>query len=82
MIPEPLNLSQKPQAGVFLIEASAGTGKTYSIANLYLHFVLQGKKVSEILVVTFTEAATKELRERIRANLSSAFQVAAGTGYD
>lgn len=82
MTPEPLNLSQKPQAGIFLIEASAGTGKTYSIANLYLHFILQGKKVSEILVVTFTEAATKELRERIRANLSSAFQVAAGTGND
>jgi len=70
-----LDLSQSPQSGVFLIEASAGTGKTYSIANLYLHFVLQGRKVNEILVVTFTEAATKELRERIRANLADAYQL-------
>ena len=61
-----------PGPGITLIEASAGTGKTYSIANLYLHFILQGKKVNEILVVTFTEAATKELRERIRHNLSCA----------
>ncbi|MCM8528066.1 MAG: exodeoxyribonuclease V subunit beta, partial [Lentisphaeraceae bacterium] len=79
---EILNLTQKPQSGTYLIEASAGTGKTYSIANLYLHFILQGKKVSEILVVTFTEAATKELRERIRANLSKAFQVLTGLSRD
>ena len=77
-----LDLSQKPTAGVFLIEASAGTGKTYSIANLYLHFILQGRKVNEILVVTFTEAATKELRERIRANLTDAFQVLTGQNQD
>ena len=73
---ETLDLNQKPEPGVFLIEASAGTGKTYSIANLFLHFILQGKKISEILVVTFTEAATKELRERVRSNLLKAFKVA------
>lgn len=77
-----LDLSRKPGAGVFLIEASAGTGKTYSIANLYLHFVLQERKVNEILVVTFTEAATKELRERIRANLTEAYQVLSGQCQD
>ncbi len=66
-----------PLTGTSLIEASAGTGKTYSIANLYLHAVLSGKKVGEILVVTFTEAATKELRERIRHNLSVAVDYAA-----
>ncbi|MCM8539909.1 MAG: UvrD-helicase domain-containing protein, partial [Lentisphaeraceae bacterium] len=79
---EILDLSQKPVSGTFLIEASAGTGKTYSIANLYLHFILQGKKVSEILVVTFTEAATKELRDRVRANLTKAFQVITGALLD
>ena len=73
-----LDQSRKPRAGVFLIEASAGTGKTYSIANLYLHFLLQGRKVSEILVVTFTDAATKELRERIRARLTEAFRALRG----
>ena len=64
--------SYQPGPGVTLIEASAGTGKTYSIANLYLHFILQEKRVSEILVVTFTEAATKEIRDRVRQNLSTA----------
>ncbi len=56
-------------SGVKLIEASAGTGKTYAIANLYLRFVLKGRQVSEILVVTFTNAATEELRGRIRQRL-------------
>ena len=62
-----LNLS-----GVKLIEASAGTGKTYAISNLYLRYVLAGRRVSEILVVTFTNAATEELRGRIRARLHDA----------
>ena len=56
-----------------LIEASAGTGKTYSISNLYLQYILEGQKVEEILVVTFTKAATKELKDRLRANLAKAF---------
>ena len=65
-----------------LIEASAGTGKTFTIAALYVRLIL-GHKLGEafkdrpllppdILVVTFTEAATKELRDRIRARLNSA----------
>lgn len=58
-----------PLQGLQLIEASAGTGKTYTIANLYLRQVVAGRKVGEILVVTFTEAATDELRGRIRARL-------------
>jgi len=54
-------------AGVSLVEAGAGTGKTYNIQNLYLRLVVaQGLKVQEILVVTFTEAATHELRQRLR----------------
>lgn len=66
-----------------LIEASAGTGKTYTIAALYVRLVL-GHGVarpllpSEILVVTFTEAATAELTDRIRRRLSDAAQVFAG----
>ena len=53
-----------------LVEASAGTGKTYNIQNAYLRLVLHaGLKVQQILVVTFTNAATKELRERLRAVL-------------
>lgn len=56
--------------GVTLVEASAGTGKTYQIQNVYLRLVLvEGLPVEKILVVTFTEAATRELRERLRSIL-------------
>ena len=62
--------------GVQLIEASAGTGKTYSITSLYLRLLLERRlTVEQILVVTFTEAATAELHERIRTRLRSAVQV-------
>ncbi len=61
-------------AGTNLIEASAGTGKTHTIATLYLRLIVeQGLKASEILVVTFTEAATAELRERIRGRIRLAW---------
>lgn len=69
-----------PLSGSRLIEASAGTGKTYTIASLYVRLVLghgsvpgrQGLTPPDILVVTFTRAATKELRDRIRARLNEA----------
>ncbi|APZ44016.1 exodeoxyribonuclease V subunit beta [Acidihalobacter ferrooxydans] len=68
-----LNMPAFPLHGVQLIEASAGTGKTYTIANLYLRLVLErGLTVPEILVVTFTKAATEELRGRIRQRLIEA----------
>jgi exodeoxyribonuclease V beta subunit len=80
---QPLNFMQLPLQGTSLIEASAGTGKTYTIAALYLRLVL-GHGVAtplrpdEILVVTFTEAATAELKGRIQQRLSSAALVFAG----
>ena len=65
-----LDVIDCPLDGVSLIEASAGTGKTWNICALYLRLVLERSlKVSEILVVTFTNAATAELRERIRQRL-------------
>ncbi len=63
-----------PLNGIKLIEASAGTGKTWTIGNLYLRHVLAGRPVAELLVVTFTNAATEELRGRIRARLYQALQ--------
>jgi exodeoxyribonuclease V beta subunit len=49
-----------------LIEASAGTGKTYTLVALFIRLLIQEKvKPEEILVVTFTRMATKELKERI-----------------
>ncbi|TNH77853.1 exodeoxyribonuclease V subunit beta [Aeromonas hydrophila] len=87
----PLNTLRFPLYGERLIEASAGTGKTYTIAGLYLRLLLghgplieEGEdagqpsaherplSVTEILVVTFTEAATAELRGRIRARIHEA----------
>ncbi len=71
----PLDILTFPLSGLRLIEASAGTGKTYTIAGLYLRLLLghgtaesgfgAPLPVDRILVVTFTEAATAELRERI-----------------
>jgi exodeoxyribonuclease V beta subunit len=59
--------------GISLIEASAGTGKTYAIAMLVLRLVTeQAIPIDRLLVVTFTKAATSELRERIRKRLAEA----------
>lgn len=73
-----------PLHGTRLIEASAGTGKTFTLAALYLRLVLghggdngfsRPLLPPEILVVTFTEAATEELRERIRDRLAEAARI-------
>ncbi|WP_309044161.1 exodeoxyribonuclease V subunit beta [Marinobacter sediminicola] len=80
---DPLALSLN---GSSLIEASAGTGKTFTIAILYVRFVLghgqpegsplaAGMLPPNLLVVTFTDAATKELRDRIRTRLTQAAEV-------
>ena len=59
-----------PLDGVRLIEASAGTGKTYTLATLVTRMVVErGLRIGQILAVTFTEAATQELRKRIRERL-------------
>jgi len=62
-----------PLEGVRLIEASAGTGKTFTLATLFTRLVVeQGLRIGQILAVTFTEAATQELRRRIRERLALA----------
>lgn len=79
----PLQLEHIRPAGARLIEASAGTGKTYTIAALYLLLVAEtGLPVEEILVVTFTKAATAELRDRIRRRLIEARQAFAAGASD
>ena len=73
-VAETLDPLRLPLQGERLIEASAGTGKTFTIAALYLRLLLglggsaafpRPLTVEELLVVTFTEAATAELRGRI-----------------
>ncbi len=62
-----------PLFGKHLIEASAGTGKTYNITRLYLRFLLERKlNVEQILVMTFTKDATEELRGRIDNSIREA----------
>ena len=84
---EPLEF---PLYGSRLIEASAGTGKTWTIAALYLRLILghgapdtafqggQPLAPQQILVLTFTRAATRELTDRIRARLTQAARVFRG----
>ncbi|HEY5959939.1 MAG TPA: UvrD-helicase domain-containing protein, partial [Polyangiaceae bacterium] len=68
-----LDVLSVPLTGIHLVEASAGTGKTHAITTLYLRAVVElGLLPEQILVVTFTRAATAELRERIRHRLRSA----------
>jgi len=65
-------LDDLPSSGHVIIEASAGTGKTYAIEHLILELLRSSAKtIEEILVVTFTEKATGELRERIRAAIEN-----------
>lgn len=72
------DLANSSIEGVNLIEASAGTGKTYTIVGIYLRLLLEKLiPVEKILVVTFTEAATSELKERVAKmirNALTAFQ--------
>ena len=85
---ERLDALTLPLHGSRLIEASAGTGKTWTIAALYLRLVLGhgdcGARApaalgpAQILVMTFTRAATRELAERIRARLIEAARVFRG----
>ncbi len=83
-----LNAHTFPLRGSHLIEASAGTGKTWTIAALYVRLVLghgqdgtapvRPMLPQDVLVMTFTRAATRELSDRIRARLTEAAQVFRG----
>lgn len=75
----PLDLIHTPLEGVNLAEASAGTGKTYAISALFVRLIVAHRlNVDEILVVTFTEAATEELKDRIRNRLGEALRAFQG----
>ncbi|MCG9696531.1 exodeoxyribonuclease V subunit beta [Shewanella sp. Isolate11] len=79
MASEKLDTLTLPLHGKRLIEASAGTGKTFTIAGLYIRLLLGDEqrkplRCEEILVVTFTNAATGELRDRIRKKIQLAYR--------
>jgi exodeoxyribonuclease V beta subunit len=59
--------------GTTVLEASAGTGKTFTIAALVTRYVVEGRaRLPEMLIITFGRAATEELRERVRSQLREA----------
>lgn len=69
----PFEISMK---GRHLVEASAGTGKTYNITSLFIRYLIENQaEVDRILVLTYTKAATAELRERILARLRESIAV-------
>jgi exodeoxyribonuclease V beta subunit len=67
-----LNALQIPLQGLNLVEASAGTGKTHTLTTLYLRLLLEREmEPNAILVMTYTKAATAELKQRIRGRLTA-----------
>ncbi len=74
--PRPIDV---PLDGDLLVEASAGTGKTYALTTLVARLIVEsGWRISDLLIVTFTVAATGELRTRVRNTLRDALEVARG----
>ena len=72
-----------PLEGVQAIEASAGTGKTFTLTTLVMRLLVERNlAIGEILAVTFTEAATQELRARVRKRLLLALRVVDGDAED
>jgi len=77
------DILSSPLSGINLIEASAGTGKTYSIAGIFLRLLLEKElTVRDILVVTFTVPATQELKDRTRTIVRAALQAFSGEKVD
>jgi len=68
----PFDLCGPLPTGVTVLEASAGTGKTFTIAALAARYVAAGTPLASMLLVTFTRMATGELRARVRERLVSA----------
>jgi exodeoxyribonuclease V beta subunit len=78
---QPFHLHEAPLHGTNLVEAAAGTGKTYAIECLFVRLIVEaGLSVSQLLVVTYTNAATDQLRDRIRRKLRNAVHALAGGG--
>ncbi|HEY0196953.1 MAG TPA: UvrD-helicase domain-containing protein [Rhodanobacter sp.] len=78
-----LDWRRMPLQGRTLIEASAGTGKTWNIGLIYLRLLLERDlRAEQILVTTFTDAAAQELRERLRQRLIEAERLLQASSFD
>ncbi|MEI2777691.1 MAG: UvrD-helicase domain-containing protein [Tetrasphaera sp.] len=68
--PDPFDIIAPLPTGTTILEASAGTGKTWTISALVARYVAEGTPLDQLLVVTFGRAASQELRERVRDQLT------------
>ncbi|MFM7808413.1 MAG: UvrD-helicase domain-containing protein, partial [Planctomycetota bacterium] len=75
----PFDAATADLAGLTVIEASAGTGKTHAIQKLVARLVREGVPMPRMLVMSFTNAAADELSQRIRGELQVAFDACAPT---
>jgi len=75
-------LADRLPLGITVLEASAGTGKTHRIASLAARHVAEGLPLDRLLLVSFTHAATGELRDRVRARLIDAHRALADLAAD
>ena len=69
---QPFSLRDPLPSGITVLEASAGTGKTFAIVALAVRYIADGRRPDQLLLMTFTTAATSELRERLRRALNDA----------
>ena len=67
--PTPFDVTAELPTGTVLLEASAGTGKTWTIGALVARHVAEGTRLEDMLVITFGRAASREMRERVREHL-------------
>jgi exodeoxyribonuclease V beta subunit len=82
MVMEPFDLRGPLPSGTTLLEASAGTGKTYTVGALVARYVAEGHaSLDQLLVITFGRAASQELRERVRGALVRAERALARPAY-
>ncbi len=80
---QPFDIRAPLPTGTTVLEASAGTGKTWTIGALVTRFVAEGEAVlDQMLIVTFGRAASQELRERVRSQLVEAERALAGDDHD
>lgn len=69
-VPRPFDITAEPSPGTTVLEASAGTGKTYAIVGIAAKAIADGVPIGRLLLVTFTRSASAELRERVRERLT------------
>jgi len=77
--PSPFDVCGVLPSGTTVLEASAGTGKTYALAALAARYVAEGVELDQIMMITFGRMATDELRLRVRERLTSVERCLAAT---